>query len=88
MGEGQRAGSWVQSVLSAGGGRRRRRGRSTHIGKVWNSDVVQVPQEAAAAGRTAQETGHRATVVLQSAPTRGQHRATHRPSVGSTHTQM
>lgn len=37
--------------------------RATHVRKVRNSNIVQVPREAA--GRASQETGHRAAVVLQ-----------------------
>lgn len=38
---------------------------ATHVGKVGNSNIVQVAREAAAAGCTPQETGNRATIVLE-----------------------
>lgn len=40
--------------------------RATHVRKVRNSNIVQIPREAA--GRAPQETGHRAAVVLQRPP--------------------
>lgn len=36
----------------------------THICKVWDSNIVQVPGETTATGRAPQKTGHRAAVVL------------------------
>lgn len=38
--------------------------KATHVRKVRNSDIVQVPVEATAAGRAPQNTGNRAAIVL------------------------
>lgn len=38
--------------------------RATHVRKVRNSNIVQIPREAAGAGCASQKTGHRAAVVL------------------------
>lgn len=40
--------------------------KSTHVRKVRNSNIIQIPREAA--GRASQKTGHRAAVVLQWPP--------------------
>lgn len=51
------------------------RRKATHVGKVRNSNIVQVPGETTAAGSTPQKTGNRAAVVL------------HRPPGGETQQQ-
>ena len=44
--------------------------KATHVRKVRNSNIVQIPRETATAGYASQKTGHRAAVVLLWPPER------------------